>query len=625
MAKKVILMICCFWTFGVFAQTKLDSLKTEFQSTRSDSMKAVLLYQIGKVYARSNPDSGKVYYTKSLELSKHIMDKRSEAYALIGLGYVSSNTNLFISGLKYYEEALSLFTEISDKEGISVAYNYIGFLHGSKQNYDVGLKHLRKSFHLATEVGYNVGITRSTTNIGGIYYKMGRLDSALYYHNFSLEHSLKTNDKLGISDGYNNIGIIHGENEEYEMASTYFRKSYELNKTQGQIIGEANALNNLGVVAKVRGNYAQAIDYYSESLALKESMNHTSGIGSSYNNIGEVYMLKEDYDLAVNSFEMAYKFYTKVKDTVRRAAVQGNIGEVYFEWAKMESKNERKRQVYLDKAALYGEFAVKVLEECGELERVIYGYGSLSEIYEEQGKIKKSLVAARKVTAFKDSLRKDERAKLFAEMELKYELEKHEEVLNKKKMELEMAQKEMSFQRLLLISGGIALLVVLFLLYKVFASNKDLRATQIVLKEKHESLLKAEEDLAEERKKALMGQSNDLYERISKVFEEQRPYLDKGFTTDKLAELVNSNRTYVSRVINTVTGKPFNKYINEFRIKEAIHIYGTPEGRQMTLEHIAYSVGFASKSTFNSAFKQYTGLTPSTYFKRTQKPSENAY
>jgi|TARA_B110000967_G_C18489356_1_gene366026 AraC-like DNA-binding protein len=40
-----------------------------------------------------------------------------------------------------------------------------------------------------------------------------------------------------------------------------------------------------------------------------------------------------------------------------------------------------------------------------------------------------------------------------------------------------------------------------------------------------------------------------------------------------------------------------------------------PGNNNLTIEFIAFSVGFESKSSFNNAFKNYTGITPSFYIK----------
>jgi AraC-like DNA-binding protein len=46
--------------------------------------------------------------------------------------------------------------------------------------------------------------------------------------------------------------------------------------------------------------------------------------------------------------------------------------------------------------------------------------------------------------------------------------------------------------------------------------------------------------------------------------------------------------------------------------------------KSMTLEGIAGSVGFHSRSTFNLAFKKFTGVTPSVYIANLEKLTKPA-
>ena len=105
-----------------------------------------------------------------------------------------------------------------------------------------------------------------------------------------------------------------------------------------------------------------------------------------------------------------------------------------------------------------------------------------------------------------------------------------------------------------------------------------------------------------------------LINSINHVMENTLEFCNAEFTLEKLAELVDSKTKYVSQVINETYGKNFNRYINEYRIKEARRrLTDTNEYGQYTLRAISQSVGFKSSSNFNLLFKELTGITPSMY------------
>ena len=68
-------------------------------------------------------------------------------------------------------------------------------------------------------------------------------------------------------------------------------------------------------------------------------------------------------------------------------------------------------------------------------------------------------------------------------------------------------------------------------------------------------------------------------------------------------------------------GRSANEYINKIRLEKAIQLI---VNTNMPFTEIAEKVGFATSSYFSTAFKQYTGETPTQYKKRIrQKPAEN--
>lgn len=57
-------------------------------------------------------------------------------------------------------------------------------------------------------------------------------------------------------------------------------------------------------------------------------------------------------------------------------------------------------------------------------------------------------------------------------------------------------------------------------------------------------------------------------------------------------------------------------FINNFRIEKAKFLLSNPKEHEETVLEVMYDVGFNSKSSFFTIFKQKTGLTPSQFKKR---------
>jgi len=101
-------------------------------------------------------------------------------------------------------------------------------------------------------------------------------------------------------------------------------------------------------------------------------------------------------------------------------------------------------------------------------------------------------------------------------------------------------------------------------------------------------------------------------------------YLSNQLTIEELAKKLNTNRTYLSQIINENFSTNFNNFINKYRVKEAQRMLLEGNNKTFTIESIANSAGFHSKSSFNTAFKKLTGLTPSDFIRLKEHPqSEN--
>ena len=114
--------------------------------------------------------------------------------------------------------------------------------------------------------------------------------------------------------------------------------------------------------------------------------------------------------------------------------------------------------------------------------------------------------------------------------------------------------------------------------------------------------------LGKKRKKKLL-------QDIVSLMEGKKHYLNPQFTIGDCAKELETNRKYISQIINENFKTNFNNFINEYRVKEVRRYLINPEYDNYSLNGIASMSGFHSKTTFNAAFKKFTGITPS-YFKK---------
>lgn len=104
----------------------------------------------------------------------------------------------------------------------------------------------------------------------------------------------------------------------------------------------------------------------------------------------------------------------------------------------------------------------------------------------------------------------------------------------------------------------------------------------------------------------------ELASRFERLMQEDHLYRESFLTRDRVAALLETNRTYIGQVMSEVFHESFSQYINNLRINEAIAILDNPAGKR-PIRLIGRDLGFNSVTTFNAQFQKRTGVTPAQY------------
>jgi adenylate cyclase len=114
-----------------------------------------------------------------------------------------------------------------------------------------------------------------------------------------------------------------------------------------------------------------------------------------------------------------------------------------------------------------------------------------------------------------------------------------------------------------------------------------------------------------ENRVELERQQQKLLQHIS----ENKPYLNPQLTLSGLAGEVELHANRVSLLINKMTGRNFNDFINHYRLEEFKAKVHDVQFSHLSILGIAYESGFNSKTVFNAYFKKVMGITPTEWRK----------
>lgn len=95
---------------------------------------------------------------------------------------------------------------------------------------------------------------------------------------------------------------------------------------------------------------------------------------------------------------------------------------------------------------------------------------------------------------------------------------------------------------------------------------------------------------------------------IMKLFEEEKLYRGYEVKIGDVAKRIGTNKTYLSRVLNTRVSKNFCQFVNYYRIREICTLYLRDPKKE--IRYLSEQCGFSSQSNFSIVFKYNTGYTP---------------
>lgn len=111
----------------------------------------------------------------------------------------------------------------------------------------------------------------------------------------------------------------------------------------------------------------------------------------------------------------------------------------------------------------------------------------------------------------------------------------------------------------------------------------------------------------------------DIKNRLLILFEQEKIYKRPDLKISQLSQLVATNRTYISNIINDEFKCSFNDFVNRYRVAEAKEILQQHKNAKYNLERVAEESGFTSVGALIRNFGKIEGITPGNYRKKMER------
>lgn len=111
---------------------------------------------------------------------------------------------------------------------------------------------------------------------------------------------------------------------------------------------------------------------------------------------------------------------------------------------------------------------------------------------------------------------------------------------------------------------------------------------------------------------------NGIEKKLLELFEKEKIYTQPELNLNDISTRLNTNRTYISRIINQQFGLSFCDFTNKYRIEEACKILADPEKNHLGMKEVSVRAGFAGESSFYRIFNKEKGMAPGEWRKVNQ-------
>ncbi len=523
--------------------------------------------------------------------------------------YFQSREGDPILALSHLKKAQDIAHELNEQSKIGLVLFHKGYVYRRLGMYDLALTNYLSALSIAEKIGDAYLNGWVLLDIANLYRDQKNNDkAALDYYAKAEKVFSSSNDLVGVVVCNYCKGELYQNNKAYEQAIPYFEKAQSISLQINDSKQQAIALAYLGETYALKKELLAAERIFSELTDLCVRTNNKDGMARAYKGLGLMALGQGTLEVGLEYYHKALNCYHQINDKLNIAAVLDKIGDAY---AASGNINE---------AIKFSEMALSVADSNEIVFQQQVFLKKLTGYYNVVGSTAKVLETQRKYILLQDQ----ERSKNALVIQREYELE----LLRKDKV----AQEELIHKQNILIVAAVAVVVVFLVLFVLIVlknrrlkeSYQHLFASGIELKKNKEELLEIKiqtkyvgSTLRDEKQEALLQDFNRL-------MNEQKVYLQSDLSLDTLAKQMNSNRTYLSQVLNDHFNNSFSNLINEYRVREAQNMLLDPANKVFTIEAIAVRVGFNSKSTFNHVFKKTTGLTPSLFIEMKEQEIQSA-
>lgn len=386
--------------------------------------------------------------------------------------------------------------------GEGKALYYLGHAHFEQQRFDSAVHYMRLAIPFFDE-------NTSLSNLAAAYNVKSVCEKHLADYTRSLSSLLtaikyfeKANDTTGIIIAYNNFGLLYNDQNKLLEAETWFWKGLKIAEIFADDYFTIVTKSNIGFNLHSQGRYDEALNSFQEVLAYDLVYGSLFDKGASYNNVASCYLKMEDYPLALKLIDSSLYYKYKAGDKYGLATSFSNKATVFLKTSKADLAKSM-----LDSAWLYANEINAVSLKVDILEKYHLVFLALNLPIE-------ALAYYKQYHSLSDSILNQETEIALTNVQRLFDLEKIDQELAKKTIEVENYQTRQRLFIAIIVSIFILMVTLALVALRIKSLNKSLAeqrnqqiATNEILKRVNEQLevAKNEAESANKAKSAFLS------------------------------------------------------------------------------------------------------------------------
>lgn len=345
-------------------------------------------------------------------------------------------------------------------------------------------------------------------NMSKVYKNQGQNEKANALLFDALRLAEKTKSEFWISYIYSSLSLNCHDFEDYKKGVYYGKKAYyyNLGLAEKNTVQITYSLNAIAINFDDWNKPDSALFYHKKVFDYIKGKD-TIAYGNTYNNIGNTLLKQKKYKEAEKWIKRAIKIDQAADKGIRDTGYYYTVTTNYNNLATIAYHLGN----YAD-AEKYFAISFEAAKKSNNIEKLRDYYYHQYQFNKKRGQLAQALGFQEEYLVLRDSVFQEERAKLFDELDAKYQNEKKEKELMRTKAkiaenQLQIKKKNTQFQILALIS--LALIAIAFLIYRQQRLKNKQQEQQFQLKSAIKEI-ESQNQLHEQR----LSISRDLHDNI---------------------------------------------------------------------------------------------------------------